>query len=196
MESLLQDLRHGLRMFRENPAFTAIAVLVLAVGIGVNTAVFSIVNRVVLAPIPVPERDRLVFILNKSNDGVPIVLASPLNFIHWRAETGVFEDVAAWRNLSLDYLAGDAPQSILVGTVSADYFRLLRAPLAAGRGFLADDDLPGAAGTAVISHRFWVEHLGGIADAVGRTISLSGRTYTIVGIAAREFDVGELMVAG
>src|SRR6185503_13180665 len=125
---------------------------------------------------------------------LPIVLASPLNFMHWRAETGVFEDISAWRNLSLDYLAGDTSQSILVGTVSADYFRLLRAPLAAGRAFSADDDLPGAPGTAVISHRFWNDRLGGATDAVGRTISLSGRVYTIVGVAAREFAVGDLLI--
>ena len=113
MESLLQDLRHGLRMFRENPAFAAVAVLVLGVGIGVNTAVFSILNRVLLAPIQVPEPDQLVFIMNKANDGTPIAFASPLNFRHWRAETDVyFEDVAAWRNLSLDYLVGDTLVSV------------------------------------------------------------------------------------
>jgi hypothetical protein len=194
MESLLQDLRHASRMFRENPAFTAVAVLVLAVGIGVNTAVFSILDRVLLEPIRVPEPDRLAFVMNKGNDGTPIVPASPLNFMHWRAETDVFEDVAAWRNSSLDYLADNRSESVIVGTVSADYFRLLRAPLAAGRGFSADDDLPGAPGTAVISHRLWMDRLGGAADAVGRTISLSGRTYTIVGIAAREFDAGDLMI--
>jgi predicted permease len=194
MESLLQDLRHALRSFRVNPAFTAIAVLVLAVGIGLNTAVFSLLNRVLLAPIEVPEADRLVFVMNKANDGAPIVPASPLNFLHWRAETDVFEDVAAWRNLSLDYLAGELPESVVVGTVSADYFRLLRAPLVAGRGFVAEDDLPGAPGAAVISHRFWMDRLGGANDAVGRTISLSGRAYTIVGIAAREFDVGDLLI--
>jgi predicted permease len=194
MEAPLQDLRHALRMFRENLGFTAVALLVLAVGIGVNTAVFSILDRVLLEPIRVPEPDRLVFIMNKGNDGTPIVPASPRNFIHWRAEADVFEDVAAWRNLSLDYLAGGRPESVIVGTVSADYFRLLRAPLAAGRWFSADDDLPGAPGTAVISHRFWMDRLGGGADAVGRTISLSGRVYTIVGIAAREFDVGDLLI--
>jgi putative ABC transport system permease protein len=194
VEALLQDVKHALRMFRENPAFTAVAVLVLAVGIGISTAVFSIVDRVLLEPIRVPEPDRLVFIMSKANDGTPIVPASPLYFRHWRAETGVFEDVAAWRNLSLDYLAGDTPQSVIVGTVSADYFRLLRAPFVEGRGFSADDDLPGAPATAVISHRFWVERLGSATDALGRTISLSGRVYTIVGIAAREFDVGELML--
>jgi putative ABC transport system permease protein len=194
MESLFQDLRYALRMCRESLGFTAVALLVLAVGIGVNTAVFSILDRVLLEPIRVPDPERLVFIMNKANDGTPIVPASPLNFLHWRAETGVFEDVAAARNLSLDYLAGDRPESVVVGTVSADYFRLLRAPLAAGRGFLADDDLPGAPGTAVISHRFWMDRLGGAGDAVGRTISLSGRAYTIVGIAAREFDVGDLLI--
>ena len=114
--------------------------------------------------------------------------------MHWRAETDAFEDVAAWRNLSLDYLAGDRPESVIVGTVSADYFRLLRAPLAAGRWLSADDDLPGAPGTAVISHPFWMDRLGGGADAVGRTISLSGRVYVIVGVAAREFDVGDLRI--
>jgi predicted permease len=194
MEALLQDVRHASRMFRENPAFAAIAVFVLAVGIGVNTAVFSILDRVLLAPIQVPEPDRLVFIMNKGNDGTPIVPASPLNFIHWRAETDVFEDVAAARNLSLDYLAGDRPESVVVGAVSANYFRLLRAPLAAGRGFSADDDLPGASGTAVISYRFWMDRLGGATDAVGRTISLSDRVYTIVGVAAREFAVGDLLI--
>ena len=194
MESLLQDLRHASRMFRENPGFTAVALLVLAVGIGVNTAVFSILDRVLLEPIRVPEPDRLVFIMNRANDGTPIVPASPLNFIHWRAETDVFEDVAAARNLSLDYLAGDRPESVAVGNVSADYFRLLRAPLAAGRGFSADDDRPGAPSTAVISQRFWMDRLGGASDAVGRTISLSGRAYTIVGIVAREFDVGDLLI--
>ncbi|HEY3516428.1 MAG TPA: ABC transporter permease, partial [Gammaproteobacteria bacterium] len=196
MEALLRDLKHALRMFRESPAFTAVAILVLAVGIGVSTAVFSIFDRVLLEPIRVPEPDRLVFIMNKANDGTPIVPASPLNFRHWRAETDVFDDVAAWRNLSLEYLAGDTPQSVLVGTVSADYFRVLGAPFAEGRGFSADDDWPGAAATAVISHRFWVERLGGATDALGRTISLSGRVYTVVGIAASEFDVGELMLAG
>src|SRR5690242_6951418 len=114
MEALLQDLNHGLRVFRANPAFTAVVVLVLAVGIGVNTAVFSILNRVLLEPLRVPEADRLVFIMNKANDGTPIVPASPLNFMHWRAETGVFEDIAAWRNLSLDYLAGDRSESVIV----------------------------------------------------------------------------------
>ena len=194
MEALLQDLRHASRMFRDNPGFTAAALLVLAVGIGVNTAVFSIVDRVLLEPIRVPEPERLVFIMNKANDGTPIVPASPLNFVHWRLETDVFEDVAASRNLSLDYLAGDRPESVVVGNVSADYFRLLRAPFAAGRGFSPDDDLLGAPGTAVVSHRFWMDRLGGASDAVGRTISLSGRAYTIVGIVAREFDVGDLLL--
>src|SRR5262245_47596242 len=179
MEALLQDLRHASRMFRDSPAFAVTVVLVLAVGIGVNTAVFSILARVLLDPIRVPEPDRLVFIMNKANDGTPIVPASPLNFVHWRAETDVFEDVAASRNLSLDYLAGDRLESVIVSTVSADYFRLLRAPLAAGRGFSPGDDLPGAPGTAVISHRFWMARLGGVSDAIGRTISLSGRAYTI-----------------
>ena len=135
MEALIQDLKHALRTFREHPAFTAIAILVLAVGIGVNTAVFSVLDKVLLAPVRVPEPERLVFVMNKSNDGVPIPLASPLNFTHWQTQTDVLEDVAAWRTLSLGYLAGDTLDTVTVGTVSADYFRAVRAPFAAGRGF-------------------------------------------------------------
>jgi putative ABC transport system permease protein len=192
---VIHDLLHALRIFRDTPAFAATAVLVVALGIGVTTAVFSVVNEVLLEPLRVPEPERLVFVMNKSNDGVPIVASSPLNFLHWRAEADVFEDVAAWRNLSLDYLAGDKPETVTVGTVSADYFRLLRAPFAAGRGFFAADDMPGAAATVELSHRFWTERLGADAQAVGRTIALSGRAHTVVGIAARDFVVGDLVQA-
>jgi len=195
METPIRDLKHALRMFRDAPTFAATAVLVLALGIGVNTAVFSVVNEVLLEPLRVPEPERLVFIMNKSNDGVPIVASSPLNFVHWRAETDVFEDVAAWRNLSLDYLAGDRTETVTVGTVSADYFRLLGAPFAAGRRFSAEDDTSGAVGAVVLSHRFWTERLGADPEAIGKTISLSGRAYTVIGIAARDFDVGDLMQA-
>ena len=196
METLLHDLKHALRTAGQNPAFTATAILVLALGIGVNTAVFSVVNEVLLEPVRVPEPERLVFVMSRDDNGVLFPLASPLNFAHWRDETGVFEHVAAWRNISLDYLAGDTRQAVTVGTVSADYFSVLRARFTAGRGFSPDDDRVGAPGAAVVSHRFWTERLGAAADTVGRTISLSGRTYTVVGIAARDFTVDELTPAG
>ena len=137
METLLHDVRYALRSVRMNPPFAAAVVLVLALGIGVNTAVFSVVNAVLLEPIRVTEPDLVVFVMNKSNDGVPITLASPRNFTHWRAETSVFESVAAWRNVSLDYSAGDAPETVTVGMVSADYFRVLRTPMTTGRGLPA-----------------------------------------------------------
>ena len=196
MATLLHDLKYALRIVRQNPAFAATAMLVIALGIGVSTAVFSVVNEVLLAPLRVPEPERLVFVMSRDDRGIPFSLASPPNFAHWRDETAVFEQVAAWRNLSLDYASGDTSETVTVGTVSADYFRVLRAPLAAGRGFSLDDDAPGATGVAVISHRFWTERLGAAADAVGRTISLGGRAYTVVGIAARELDVDELVPAG
>jgi putative ABC transport system permease protein len=196
VEALLLDFKHALRLIRQNYAFTATVVFALALGIGVNTAVFSVVNEVLLEPVRVPDPDRLVFVMSRDDRGVPFPLASPPNFKHWRDETGVFEQVAAWRNLSLDYASGDTSDTVTVGTVSADYFRVLRAPFAAGRGFSLDDDAPGAAGVAVIGHRFWTERLGAAADAVGRTISLGGRSYTVVGVAARDFDVDELVPAG
>jgi predicted permease len=189
METLIQDLKQALRMFRDSPAFTATAVIALTLGIGVNTAIFSVANTVLLRPLPFPEPDRLVFVMNKSNDGVPITLASPANFMHWRAQADVLEDVAAWRNLSLEYSAGDGSATIVAGTVSADYFRVLRTPFAEGQGFSTEDNRPGAADTAVISHNFWMRRLNGDPDALGKAISLSGRGFVVIGIADQRFDV-------
>jgi predicted permease len=190
METLIQDLKQTLRVFRDSPAFTATAVIALMLGIGVNTAIFTVVNAILLKPVPFPEPDRLVFVMNATST-VPITRATPTHFTHWRSQTDVIEDVAAWRNLSLDYAVGDRPETVEVGTVSADYFRVLRAPFAAGRGFSAADDSPGAAGTAVISHRFWTGRLGGDLNVLGKVLSVGGRAYAVIGIAGPDFDVRE-----
>jgi putative ABC transport system permease protein len=186
METLIRDVKQALRMFRDSPAFTATAVIALMLGIGVNTAIFTVVNAILIKPIPFPEPERLVFVMNGE-----VRRATAAHFTHWRAQTEVLEDVAAWRNLPLSYTAGDRIETVQAGTVSADYFRVLRAPFAAGRGFSAEDDRPGAAGTAVISQNFWTRRLGGDRDVLGKTLSVGGRAYTVVGIAGRDFDVRE-----
>jgi putative ABC transport system permease protein len=190
METLIQDVKQALRTFRDSPTFTATAVIALTLGIGVNTAIFSVVNAILIKPVPFAEPDRLVFVMNET-DTVAITRASPAHFSHWRAQTDVLEDVAAWRNLSLNYAAGDRPETVEVGTVSADYFRVLRAPLVEGRGFSAEDDRPGAAGTAVISHSFWTRRLGGDPLVLGKTLSVGGGAYAVIGIAGPDFDVRE-----
>jgi predicted permease len=122
---------------------------------------------------------------------VPIARASPLHFAHWSAQNDVLEDVSAWRNLSLTYTPGDRPETVEVGTVSANYFRVLRAPFAQGRGFSAEEDQPGAAGTVVVSHHFWTGRLGSAPDVLGKTLSLGGRAYTVIGVASPDLDVRE-----
>jgi putative ABC transport system permease protein len=192
MNTLVQDIRHAAKMFRENPGFTAAAIAALAVGIGVNTAIFSVFNAVLLKPVPFPGPDRLVFVLNSQSGNPGGAAASPAKFMHYRAQTDVLEDVTAIRTVPVNYTAGDIPEQITAGTVSDTYFDLLRAPFAAGRGFAPGEDLPGAPRTVVLSYGFWQQRLGGDPDIIGRTISLSGNAHTVIGIAAPGFDVREL----
>jgi predicted permease len=189
VDTLIQDLRQALRLFRDQPAVTATAVLALTLGIGVNTSVFSVVNAVLLRPLPYPEPERLVALLQNHN-GVPTaIVASPSHFTHWRALNDVFEDVVAWRTASFDYTEGDTPASVTAGNVSEGYFRTLGATFTAGRALAADEHVPGAANAVVISHGFWTRGLGGRPDAVGSTLPLNGTPYTVVGITSPAFDV-------
>jgi predicted permease len=191
MDSYLQDLKHSLRMFRESPGFTATAVAALMLGIGVNTAIFSVVNSVLLKPVPFPDPDSLVLLMNSQN-GTPMgPAASPAKFMHWRSQTEVLEDVAAIRSNSLNYTGGDIPERITAAQVSEAYFRTFRAPLLRGRTFSPEEDLPGAPKTTVISYNFWTQRLAGDPEIIGKTLSLSGDSYTVIGIVAPEFDVRE-----
>lgn len=191
MEILLQDLKHALKMFRESPGFTATAVAALALGIGVKVAVFSVVNAVLLKPIPFPEPDRLVHLMNSDRGNPTGLAASPGKFMHWRAQTEVLEEVAAFRSNSLNYARGDRPARVSAGQVSEAYFRLFRAPILQGRGFAPEEDLPGGPKTVVIGHNFWTQRLDSDPDVIGKSLSLSGDTYTVIGIVGRDFDMRE-----
>ncbi len=191
MQTLLQDLKHALRLFRESPGFTATAVAALTLGIGVNTAIFSVVNAVLLKPIPFPEPDRLVFVVNSENGTPGSPAASPAKFMHWRAQTEVIEDVAAFNSTSFNHTGVEAPEQIEANRVSAEYFRTFRTPMALGRPFAPEEDLPGGPKVAVISYDFWKETLAGDPEIVGKPISLSGDAYTVVGVVGEEFDISE-----
>ena len=192
MQTLLQDLKHALKMFRDSPGFTITAVAALTLGIGANTAIFSVVNAVVLKPIPFAQPDRMVRLMNSnrvtSNTGGG---ASPAKFMHWRAQTEVLEDVAAYRNNSLNYTAGDIPERVTANQVSEAYFRAFRAPIIQGRGFAPEEDLPGEPRTTVLSYDFWNRRLAADPDIIGKSLSLSGDLYTVIGIVAEDFDLRE-----
>ena len=189
---LLQDVKHAIRVFRENPGFTITAIATLTLGIGVNTAIFSVVNAVLLKPLPYPEPDRLVLVVNSEN-GIPQgTAASPAKFMHYRAQSDVLEDVAAFSATSLNHTDGDTPERVEAGRVSEAYFRTFGAPIVRGRSFTAEEDLPGGPKVTVISYDFWMRRLGGDPDIVGRAISLGGDAYTVVGVVGQEFDIREL----
>src|SRR5580765_7068271 len=180
MDTLLHDLRHAVRMARQSPAFTAAAIAALALGIGANTAIFSVVNTVLLRPLPYPEPSRLVYFTNTSPQGSGPG-ASPTRFNIWRKQTGAFQDVSAYRFSAVNLTEGD-PEQIATAHVSADFFRLLGAPLVAGRTFAAEEDLPGGGRVAVLSEGFWKRRFGGDPTAVGRKLSLNGEPYEVVGV--------------
>src|SRR5688572_26441584 len=126
MEPFLKDLKHSFRMFRQSPAFTMAAVAALALGIGANTAIFSIVNTVLLKPVPFPDPDNLVMMMNTSPQGQGPA-ASPAKFAHWRRQSDVLQDVSAFRTGLVNYTGGDVPEQLRSSQVSADYFRLFGA---------------------------------------------------------------------
>ena len=187
----MQDILQAFRMFRRSPGFAATAVLVLTIGIGATTAIFSVVNAVILKPVPFPEPDRLVQLVVTNTERPPSSAGAPATFMHWRQQSDVIEDVAAYRNISLNYTGGDTPQPIVASQVTEAYFRAFGAPIERGRAFTAEEDSPGAARTVVIGHDFWTQRLGAETAIIGRTLSLSGVPHTVVGIMSAQFDARE-----
>jgi len=190
MTTLWQDLKHSVRAFLQSPGFLFTVIATLAVGIGANTAIFSVLNAVLLKPIPFPDPDRLVMMMNTSPEGSGPA-ASPAKFQHFREQTSVIQDVSAFRENVVNYTGGAFPEQLRSAQVSADYFRLFGAPVILGRAFSPDEDLPHGPQVAVISEGLWKRRFGGDRNVLGKTISLSGSPYVIVGVIAASFDISE-----
>jgi putative ABC transport system permease protein len=188
MSTLLQDLKHSLRAFLQSPGFVLTVIATLAVGIGANTAIFSVLNAVLLKPIPFYDPDRLVMMMNTSPQGPA---ASPAKFQHYREQTSVIQDVSAFRGNVVNYTGGAFPEQLRSGQVSADYFRLFGAPVILGRTFSAEEDRPHGPQVAVIGEGLWKRRFGGDRNVIGKSISLSGSPYVIVGVVASSFDISE-----
>src|SRR5687768_9122864 len=153
-EDFVKDLKQSLRMFRQSPAFTLAAVAALTLGIGANTAIFSVVNAVLLEPVPFPDPDRLVLFLNTSPQGSGPG-ASPAKFQHWRALDTVVQDVSVFRTGIVNFTGGTFPEQLRSGQVSVDFFKLFGAPILRGRAFTPEEDLPDADRVVVLGQRFW-----------------------------------------
>ena len=183
---MLADLRHSLRTFLRNPAFTLTALAALTLGIGTNTAIFSVVNRVILKPVAAPDPDRIVVLGSTRPAGFAAggpIGASQTRYNVWRQQTALFEDISAYRFASMNLTGVDNPQQVQIAQVSADYFHLFGIPMAQGRGFSPEEDRPNAGNFAILSDSFW-RWTFSAAPMLGKTVSLNGSPYTVVGITA------------
>jgi putative ABC transport system permease protein len=187
METVRKDIQFALRGFRKNPGFTAMAVLTLMLGIGANTAIFSVVNAVLIRSLPFERPAGLVVLWgNVQRTTVERRGASYPDFLDWRAQTHTFVDLAAYGNTTYT-LAGDEPEPVDGEAVSAGYFNLLGARPAQGRLFRDEEDRPGAARVVVVGHALWQRRFAADPSLVGRTISLNGEPYTVIGVMPAGF---------
>jgi predicted permease len=187
LANLWHDLKHSLRSLFKNPGFTIAAVAALALGIGTNTAIFTVVNTVLLKPLTYPDADRIVQLLNISptNKGV---VASPTKFNTWRQQTSVLQDVAAYDFGGPGFnLTGDHPEQVHGIHVSEAYFRLFGAPVMLGRTFTPQEDSPNGGKVVVLSYGLWQRKFGGNPNIVGTALSLGNEPYTIVGVIGQSF---------
>lgn len=191
MSALLQDLRYGLRLLRRSPAFTLAAGLVLALGIGANTAIFTVVNAILLRPLPFPDASRLTQVWHvppaKSFPGMTRFAVSAANYLDWKARSQAFQQMAIYTFNSFSISGKGQPETVRSGAVSSDFFSVFQVQPKLGRVFTADEDQPGHNNVVILSYPFWQSHFGSDPKVVGQTINLDGRPSTIVGVMGPKF---------
>ncbi len=186
MQTLLQDLRYGARMLLKKPGFTIVAVFTLALGIGANSAIFSVVNGVLLRPMPLEDPDRLIKIWETFLPGGQGTVSAP-NLKDWREQNTVFNGVAAYQFSSFNLRGQESPERLPGATVSPNFFDVAGARPRLGRAFQTGEDEAGRNRAALLSHRLWQRAFGGDASVIGREIPLNGENYTVIGVMAPEF---------
>ncbi len=186
METLLQDIRYGIRMLRKSPGFAVVAVITLALGIGANTAIFSVVNGVLLNPLPYPQPDQLVALYQRTPNFAEASIPYP-NFLDWRRENHSFSDMAAYRHDDFNLTGVGEPERLQGEMVSASFFPVLGVKPVLGRTFMESEDLLGGAPVALISENLWRRKFASSPEVVGKSIDLNDTLYTIVGIIPATF---------
>ena len=185
VETTIQDLRYGLRMLRKAPGFAAVAILTLALGIGANTAISSVVNAVLLRPLPYPDADRLVVVGERWMGGGGDL--APPDYLDIAAQNRAFEQMAAYKSGNFNLSAGPRPERVAGAVITTNTFSLLGVEPVLGRGFLQGDGGPGGHRTVVLGYTLWQARFGGRADVLGEKISLNDEPYTVVGVMPRRF---------
>jgi len=186
IESLVQDLRYGARILLKSPGFTLVVVLTLALGIGANTAIFSVVDALLIRPLPFPEAERIAQIWHvppaRKFPGVTRFSVSAANYLDWRGRNHVFEAMAVYGGRSFSFMNGDGPEALSGASVSSDFFRVLGAHARIGRDFLASEEEPGHDKVVLLSDALWRTRFNADPGVVGRAIRLSGDLYTVIGV--------------
>jgi putative ABC transport system permease protein len=186
LANMLTDMRYAVRQMLKTPGFTIVAILTLAFGIGATSAIFSVVNGVMLRPLPFPQPDRLVMVFEVLPQYGRFSVA-PANFFDWRQQNGVFERIAAFSGGTETFIGSDGPERVSMASVSWDLFEALGVSPAHGRGFRPEEDLPKQNNVIVLSHGMWQRRFGGDPAVLGRTITLSGAPVTITGVMPAGF---------
>jgi putative ABC transport system permease protein len=191
MENLLQDMRYGIRALGKNPGFTAVAVLTLALGIGANTAIFSVVESVLLRPLPYPQPDSLVHIWNTYLPQIPQIGLSPGDYADWREQNASFSEMGGYVRITQGFnLTGEGePQRVLTSYATASLFPMLGVRVVAGRWFVPEEDRAGGTPVVILGHRLWQSRFGGDPGVLGRSITLDNQRYTVVGILPAGFQL-------
>jgi putative ABC transport system permease protein len=188
LETFFQDLRYGARVLARNPAFTAVAVLTLALGIGANTAIFSVVDQLLLRPLPYPGADRLVLLWEVTPSGRHQNPVSYANFLAWRRQARSFEGMAAFADQRANLTGIGEPEEVVLQFATPGLFRVLGFPPVLGRGFTPQEVVEDGPRVAVLSHAFWRQRLGGDPKVIGRIIQLNSEPYAVVGVLPAGFQ--------
>jgi putative ABC transport system permease protein len=182
VETLVTDIWFGLRILRKNPGFAAVAVLTLALGIGANSAIFSVVYGGLLAPLPLPHPEQLVMVWSRVNGHNSPV--SPGDFLDWKQQNSVFQDIVGWDGTTLNLSAGGRPEAVQTRYMTPGFFRMQGIPTFLGRDFLREEGEVGKEHVVILTHRLWQERFGSDANILGMEVRLNGERYTVVGVLA------------
>src|SRR5262249_36463790 len=186
MATLWQDLRYSIRMLSKNPGFTFVAVFTLALGIGANSAIFSVVNAVLLRPLQFKDPEQLVRIWEKLPQGGTGSVSVP-NLTDWREQNDVLAGIAAYSSANFNLQSRDSPERISGAAVTSDFLDVLGIPPLLGRAFQAGEDLPGAHRVVVLSHQLWQRNFGADPQIVGKRVPVNGEHFTVVGVTPPGF---------
>ncbi|MGA9770126.1 MAG: ABC transporter permease [Blastocatellia bacterium] len=196
METLIKDLRYGVRMLLKRPAFTAIAIIALALGIGANTAIFSVVNAVLLRPLPYPEPDQLMVVKETNYPrGLADMNVSLPDFHDWRARNQVFDHLAAYQYESYNITGNDEPERVRGSMTSNDFFPVLKVNPIHGRTFSPEEEQFGKHRVVVLSYGLWARRFGADSNIIGQAITLNGNPFTVIGVMPKGFQYPDAEIA-